>query len=315
MSRAEELFQRMLSKGLEAIDDLITTEKSEEHFLDFKRSSNAGASRTLSDSDRETLAKAVSGFANTDGGVIVWGVGKASGRGADLAGEKHPIADCKRFAALLDDAVSGCTVPPVRGVRSAAMVSDEHGNGFVVTLIPPSADVPHQCVKRSLYYIRAGSSFQPATHGLLSGMFGRPPRPHLDINFVLEPAKPLNLPNEDFRVYVGLAFMLVNASSTLASDVYLSWRIEHAGGPNVACHRAFRSSDEWAHTDIGGRIGSGVSRPGFRLAPQAVCKAAAIGLWFFQPLDGPFTLEVHYSYCVNKIKALCELLDSLVEDR
>jgi hypothetical protein len=74
MDRAEEIFNRINEKGEAAIDDFILTRASEELFLAFKRSSDNGAGRILSQTDRNNLAKAVSGFGNSEGGVIVWGI-------------------------------------------------------------------------------------------------------------------------------------------------------------------------------------------------------------------------------------------------
>jgi len=75
MGRAEDLFARLESEGVDAINDLFEQKESEEAFLDFKRSADQGAGVRLHDDDRKNLSRALSGFANTDGGVIVWGVG------------------------------------------------------------------------------------------------------------------------------------------------------------------------------------------------------------------------------------------------
>jgi hypothetical protein len=74
MDRAEEIFKRILDQGEAAIDNFILSRTSEELFLDFKRSSDKGTGPVLSQIDRNNLAKAISGFGNFEGGVIVWGV-------------------------------------------------------------------------------------------------------------------------------------------------------------------------------------------------------------------------------------------------
>lgn len=65
MSRPAELFARIKAKGANAIDELIESRVSEELFLDFKRSADNGAGRTLHDTDRKNYSKALSGFANS----------------------------------------------------------------------------------------------------------------------------------------------------------------------------------------------------------------------------------------------------------
>src|SRR5690242_12152620 len=74
MGRAEDLSARLSSGGEAAIDELIQERQSEELFLDFKRSSDNGSGTRLSDTDRGNLARAISGFGNSEGGVVVWGV-------------------------------------------------------------------------------------------------------------------------------------------------------------------------------------------------------------------------------------------------
>jgi hypothetical protein len=74
MSRAKDIFENFRSQGPAALDDLIVDREPESLFLHFKRSPGNGSSRVLADEDSKNLCKAISGFANSSGGVIVWGV-------------------------------------------------------------------------------------------------------------------------------------------------------------------------------------------------------------------------------------------------
>ena len=67
MSRAHDLFSRLRLGAESAVDDLIADYQSENLWLDFKQSADQGGGTKLSQSDRENLAKAISGFANSDG--------------------------------------------------------------------------------------------------------------------------------------------------------------------------------------------------------------------------------------------------------
>ena len=73
MGRAEDIFERIKKEGEAAIDEFILTRKAEELFLDFKRSADNGSGLKLDNKDREHLSKAISGFGNSECGVIVWG--------------------------------------------------------------------------------------------------------------------------------------------------------------------------------------------------------------------------------------------------
>jgi hypothetical protein len=75
MGRAEEIFARIVDRGEEAIDEFINTRTSEELFLDFKRSADHGRGAVLHQNDRTNFEKAVSGFGNSEGGVILVGSG------------------------------------------------------------------------------------------------------------------------------------------------------------------------------------------------------------------------------------------------
>ena len=75
MSRAEDIFQKLVYFGEEAIDDYIVNSQTEELFLDFKRADSTGKNGlALHKDDRRNLAKAISGFGNSEGGVLIWGV-------------------------------------------------------------------------------------------------------------------------------------------------------------------------------------------------------------------------------------------------
>src|SRR4028118_2129581 len=138
MSRAEEIFRRLLSDGEQAIDALIADFQSENLWLDFKRSATDGEGTKLHVSDRENLAKAISGFGNSDGGVIVWGVycRRDAKTGADLPTGKHPLDQPHRFVSWLEGAVSSCTAPAHRAVEHKAIAGQSSEMGFVATLVP-----------------------------------------------------------------------------------------------------------------------------------------------------------------------------------
>jgi hypothetical protein len=89
MNRAADLFAMLTAKGEAAIDELIVSRKAEELFLDFKRSGDNGAGVRLHESDSKNFSKAISGFGNSEGGVVVWGVDCFSGKdGSDVASNK-----------------------------------------------------------------------------------------------------------------------------------------------------------------------------------------------------------------------------------
>lgn len=53
---------------------LYENQQGEGLFLDYKAITTTTESKALSSSDRANLRKALSGFANAEGGVIIWGM-------------------------------------------------------------------------------------------------------------------------------------------------------------------------------------------------------------------------------------------------
>src|SRR5215469_7521481 len=102
MGRAEDLFDRLKERGEAEIDQLIQDRHSEELFLDFKRSADGGSGRRFHDDDRRNLARAISGFANSEGGIIIWGVDCRDQGSGDLPGEKIGIQNPRRFVSWLE---------------------------------------------------------------------------------------------------------------------------------------------------------------------------------------------------------------------
>lgn len=284
MDRAEEIFNRVVEKGEAAIDDFILTRTSEELFLDFKRSSDNGAGRSLSQTDRNNLARAISGFGNSEGGVIIWGVDCSDdATNADVAKARIPLVDAKRFQSWLEGAISGCTIPPHSGVHNATVLSGKSQAGFVVTYIPKSDHAPHQMVGKLQYYIRAGSDFVPTPHQVLAGMFGKRPQSHI---------YPLYLTSapviEGEAISAQLGFIVRNGGPGIATDLFLNVMIWSQGGNSRI---ALQPADQtrWAGSiAFENRHISLVSNPGIRLPPEAQMQPVVLHI----ELIPPFTREL-----------------------
>lgn len=271
IGRAEELFARIERDGMDFINQLFTERASEELFLEFKRSANDGQSIRLHDHDRENLKKAIGGFANSEGGVVVWGIdcSKSSNVG-DVASNIRPIENPARFVSWLEGAVSACTVPPVTGVRSI-VISLGDGTGLAATYVPKSSHAPHQVAGAGKYMIRAGSDFLAAPHGVVAGLFGRPPHPVVYTNFLVSPAKVV-----DDNVLASLSIMLVNDGQVVAEDLFVSLLFPAVpDGPEAVLYQPHTA---WAATSSVGVDRSFISPREFRLAPGGFISVVSIHL-------------------------------------
>lgn len=287
MGRAEDLVSRIAESGEGAIDDLIADRQSEELFLDFKRSSDNGSGAHLSGDDRKNLAKAISGFGNSEGGIVIWGVDcKHSKSHGDVAGMKVKIQNAKRFKSLLEGHISGLTLPPHPKVEHT-VIEDDEGTGFVVTSIPKSYLAPHQSIVGMQYYMRAGSDFVPVPHGVLAGMFGRVPQP---LVFHMWTTPPATLHDNGAATFqVGL--VLTNRSSAIAQDLFVNLAISPPPEPSAVGVGQVHF-DNWTMSQAFGRVTQLVSKVGFRLAPEALVQALILHIKLLPPFIGGLGIDV-----------------------
>lgn len=168
----------------------------------------------LHDDEKKNLAKAVSGFANSGGGVLIWGINDEA--------EPKPITEYVNFLGKCLELCAHLTDPVVAGVDGACISSSSgHDQGYVLIHIPESRVHPHRVIlkQESLnghYYVRSGSSFVIASHVQLEDMFGRRPKPVLDLHF------DVNARKIDSLIEVSIGVFLLNSGRGLAKYPYIS---------------------------------------------------------------------------------------------
>jgi Putative DNA-binding domain len=220
MSRAHELFERLRQGGCAALEQLIADREPESLFLDFKRSPQDGAAKNLAPEDNKNLSKAISGFANSSGGIVVWGVDcRRDSTGGEVA-EKHPLLDASGFNTKLQAAVSRTTVPAHPGVQ--VLFFDEPGatpTGYVVVYVPQSLIGPIRALATNHYHVRTGSDFGFVPHDVLAGMFGRAPQPNADLNLISHPAR---LDSKPGHLTIAFGLVAVNLGAVVGERPYLS---------------------------------------------------------------------------------------------
>lgn len=160
------------------LQEYVDTQQEENLFLDFKR---VNSFDLTNGDDKKNLAKALSGFSNSSGGLIVWGIdARKNAQGIDCASELKAIQSVKRFLSRLNELTGMAVSPLVDGVEHR-IIEAENENGFVVTYIPESDSGPHMAkLGDDRYYKRSGDSFYRLEHFDLEDMFGRRPKPALE---------------------------------------------------------------------------------------------------------------------------------------
>lgn len=288
MSRAEDIFQKLIYFGEDAIDDFIVNLQTEELFLDFKQAVSIGKNGTsLHKDDRKNLAKGISGFGNSEGGVIVWGVECSRDCDiGDVAKAKVKVKNVHRFLSWLENAISGCTIPSHNRVRNHIISVDKNGDGFVATYIPKSELAPLMTTMGNNIYIRSGSNNVPAPYSVIAGMFGKRPQPNVELiiadknlevldNAVEDMVYPPSLNNPPEK-YLRLSFSICgeNDSNVIARELYLSCSSTGKGGEyNKVRFSNYNQMD--SISGIEGQLNL-ITRPDLRLPPRGVIRFANV---------------------------------------
>lgn len=166
-----------LSSG--EVSNFIKQGKEEDLHLDFKTINNSDLSHH---DDKKNFAKALSGYANSDGGIIIWGVNARKNKdGINCAYEISEIDNAKLLYTKLIEFTGQFVSPIVEGVEHR-LLKTKSMKGFVITYIPASDSGPHMAkAGEDRYYKRSGDSFYKMEHFDIEDMFGRRKKPKLRI--------------------------------------------------------------------------------------------------------------------------------------
>jgi len=184
-----------MTPGLMALFNSLDTESSlrklaidrreEDLYLELKEKENR-TTGTIGDGDRESFSKAVAGFANADGGVLIFGVRTKRIDGVDRAHKLKPILDAETFRGRLMDSLFSATQPYVDGVRIELIPATNGGGSYLRCLIPASDKPPHRAMHAGReYWVRTSTGFRRMEHFELEDVFGRRRRPALKIRMLL----------------------------------------------------------------------------------------------------------------------------------
>ncbi len=178
-----QLLDDFTSGGWEYFQSL-PGQRFEEHFhLDFKLL--AGIPGDLRKDDKRNLSIGLSGFGNSDGGLLVWGVdAKPDSEGIDRVVGVKPIPHIKRFLSELKSLTPRYVAPPMERVQQVGVTNpDDPDHGYVITAVPRSEATPHMATGPGLsrYYRRAGTEFLMMHHVEVADMFGRRPQPRIEL--------------------------------------------------------------------------------------------------------------------------------------
>ena len=190
---------------LAEIDRYLLDKQEENIELEFKTVNHPDYNETNRKFDKEHISKVLSGFANSNGGVVIWGIkAKENKDGQDVAIEKKPIKQLTKFLNLLNRLESQAVTPPILGIEHVKIEISED-IGFVKTFIPKSENAPHMAnYAENHYYKRSGDSFYRCEHYDIMDIIQRKKTPKLNVELKNEKIRKVGTINENTYEYKGI---------------------------------------------------------------------------------------------------------------
>lgn len=227
-SLAKTFFDNVQAGGSAFLQQLVVDSTPEGEWLDFKCGSHLDDAET-----KVTWSRALSGFANNEGGVLVWGIDARFDKirkidvACDLNLVTHPEALRDRLRQLHPTA----TDPPLVGVDSKAFFEGgASGPGFVVSYVPESDVKPHRAefIDGKPYMLRIGDTFKNPSPALLRNLFF--PRSSTQLRVSVTPDwQAIELrPGMNFSddIEILYRFAIHNAGLVTAKDVFVIVQME-----------------------------------------------------------------------------------------
>jgi predicted HTH transcriptional regulator len=136
---------------LNAIKQLVVERTQENIYLELKTKKDRSCP-DLGESDAWQFSRALSGFANSDGGVLVWGIETDK---EERASKLKPISSAVDFESRLKKSLLNTVQPFVDGILIATILEDGgDGTGYVKVLVPRSEKTPHRAMLAGREYYR-----------------------------------------------------------------------------------------------------------------------------------------------------------------
>jgi hypothetical protein len=170
-SLARHFYDQAVAGGAAFLRQLVTDKTPETEWLVFK-----GGERLNPTQIQSNWSETLSGFANNEGGVLVWGIDARRNRDTevDVACDLKLVPDPERLRDRLRQLHPVATDPPLIGVESAAIFDvGTSGAGYVVSFVPQSDVKPHRAehVAGKPYVLRIGDRFVNPSPAILRNLF------------------------------------------------------------------------------------------------------------------------------------------------
>lgn len=185
-------FDEVVAQGEKAIDAFVTSRAQESLQLEFKATNSNNpwiANNQLTDGAKKVLGKALSGFANSAGGILVLGVDARRGKdGIDAATAPAPFSDIRLVESLVNQACSDLLQPKHSAIRVASIpTAADPSAGYIIVDIPRSERRPHrsEASGQKQYFKRTTGSTFIMEHYDVEDAFRRSTSPEMELRLEL----------------------------------------------------------------------------------------------------------------------------------
>lgn len=216
ISTARQFFDDLVTGGVPAIEALVSHTVHETEWLDFKSGEH------LKDTS-STWSEAICGFANNQGGVLVWGIDARKDKISeiDAASDVKPVDNPAGLRSRLLELLRNAVEPPIAGVEVRDFARSD-GKGFVICFVPESDTKPHRAelLSNKPYKIRIADAFINPSPSLLRSLFFPQSSPRLEID--IHPNIPrIDQDNPPSSVEILYRVSLRNTGLVSAKDIFV----------------------------------------------------------------------------------------------
>jgi hypothetical protein len=197
------------------LERLIDNGEAEGPYLECKTSSGIH----LQQGHRTHLAQALSGFSNTAGGIVIWGISttRHAHTGLDVLTQLEPVGNCRSFRQQIDVAVPTLAYPAVEGFKTKTLhPTPGSTKGVVLAYIPRTPGDPVQALGEKQFYLRTGAEFVEMPYDIVKKMFAATAGPDL------VPVFDSRIVHQDPGGVWTIPIILSNRSSAAAERAYVT---------------------------------------------------------------------------------------------